>query len=148
VLQGGRVYAEGGGLAYLCHELATPGGRRWPMVGVVPAVAHLVTSPPPPAPVEITLAQTNWLGEGWSQLRGYVNGRWRLEPTAPLVCFAAEDGHELDLVGAHQVIGSRIHLNFAAQPEFLQAFFAPHRLVGGDEALDLALTQTDPDSGA
>ena len=42
VLQGGRVYAEGGGLAYLCEEIATPKGQRWPMVGVLPAVAHLV----------------------------------------------------------------------------------------------------------
>jgi cobyrinic acid a,c-diamide synthase len=127
VLEGGRVYAEGGGLAYLCQELAMPDGRRWPMAGVLPAIAHLVASPPPPSPVEITLAQTNWLGEGWSQLRGYVNGRWRLEPTEAVICYAAEEGHELDLIGAHQVIGSRIHLNFAAQPEFLQAFFAPHR---------------------
>jgi cobyrinic acid a,c-diamide synthase len=138
VLQGGRVYAEGGGLAYLCEEIATSDGRRWPMVGVLPAVAHLVESPPSPAPVEITLAQTNWLGEGWSQLRGYLNGRWRLEPTAPMTCFAAEEGHELDLVGTRQVIGSRIHLNFAAQPEYLQAFFVPHPPLGELTALHRA----------
>ena len=43
-----------------------------------------------------------------------------------MTCFAAEEGHELDLVARRQVIGSRIHLNFAAQPEYLQAFFVPH----------------------
>ncbi len=135
VFNGGRVYAEGGGLAYLCESIdlgdsagggAGGSGRIVPMAGLLPAVARLRDDVPPPEPVEVTLAQGNWLGEGWSQLRGYLNRRWELTPTGPLTRYAAEEGHELDLVGTGQAVGSRIHLNFAAQPEFLRAFFAPH----------------------
>lgn len=132
---GGRVYAEGGGLAYLCESIDLGErrgkgrgecGRVLPMAGLLPAVAELHDDAPPPEPVEVTLSQGNWLGEGWSQLRGYLNRRWQLRPTGPLTCYAAEEGHEHDLVGTARTIGSRIHLNFAAQPEFLRAFFAPH----------------------
>jgi cobyrinic acid a,c-diamide synthase len=126
VFAGGRVYAEGGGLAYLCESIDRGDGQRTPMVGLLPAVARLNVDAPPPEPVEVTLAQGNWLGEGWSQLRGYLNRRWELLPTGEMTRYAAEAGHELDLLGTAQAVGSRIHLNFAAQPEFLRAFFAPH----------------------
>ncbi|MEX2186087.1 MAG: hypothetical protein WD875_04800 [Pirellulales bacterium] len=131
VFTGGRVYAEGGGLAYLCEsiDLGQHGGsncRVVPMAGLLPAVARRRADAPPPAPVAGSLAQGHRRGEGWSQLRGYLNRRWELTPTGPLTRYAAEDGHELDLVGSAQAVGSRIHLNFAAQPEFLRAFFAPH----------------------
>jgi cobyrinic acid a,c-diamide synthase len=126
VFAGGRVYAEGGGLAYLCESIDLGDGPLTPMVGLLPAIARLNLDAPPPEPVAVTLAQGNWLGEGWSQLRGYLNRRWELIPTGHLTRYAAEDGHELDLVGAAQAVGSRIHLNFAAQPEYLRAFFAPH----------------------
>jgi hypothetical protein len=96
------------------------------MAGVFPAKARLARHAPPPLPVAVTLSQGNWLGEGWSEVRGYLNRRWELAPAAPLETYAAEPGHEFDLVGHRNAIGSRIHLNFAAQPEFLQAFFAPH----------------------
>lgn len=132
VFGGGRVYAEGGGLAYLCQEMIDEQGRPWPMAGILPAAARLAGQPPAPRPVEVTLAQGNWLGEGWSQLRGYVSGRWDVEPRGPLRRYAAQAGHELDLIGVQNAIASRIHLNFAAQPEFLQAFFVPHRLAAGE----------------
>lgn len=126
MISGGRVYAEGGGLAYLCESIELPDGRDVAMMGLLPAIARLRADVPPPEPVEVTLSQGNWLGEGWSQLRGYLNRRWEVLPTGHLTRYAAEEGHELDLVGTAQAVGSRIHLNFAAQPEFLKAFFAPH----------------------
>jgi cobyrinic acid a,c-diamide synthase len=126
VIAGGRLYAEGGGLAYLCEGIELADGSLRPMVGVLPAVARHVSVAAKPRPVELTLAQGNWLGEGWSRLRGYLHNRWDLQPTGPLRCYAAQEGHELDIVGHRQAIGSRIHLNFAAQPEFLRAFFSPH----------------------
>jgi cobyrinic acid a,c-diamide synthase len=36
---GGRLYAECGGLAYLCQQLETADGQRWSMVGVLRATA-------------------------------------------------------------------------------------------------------------
>lgn len=38
VFAGGRVYAEGGGLAYLCEAIERENGLRTPMVGLLPAV--------------------------------------------------------------------------------------------------------------
>ena len=121
---GRRVYAEGGGLAYLCQKLETPRGQWVPMVGALPALARINPQPAPPAPVELTFGQGNWLGTSGSRVRGYLNTHWILEPIAGLTGYLAEPGHEFDLVGQYQVIGSRLHLNFAAQADFLQAFLA------------------------
>lgn len=123
--RGGRVYAEGSGLAYLCQEVALPGNRNYPMAGVLPAVARLNPAPSPPEPVELTLANDTWLAAENSRLRGYLNTNWLIEPVGPLASFAAEPRHALDLVGRKRVLGSRLHLNFAAQPALLPSFFRP-----------------------
>ena len=125
---GGRVYAEGGGLAYLCQRLETPDGTMVPMVGALPAVARMNGQMAAPLPIEASVATANWLAPAGARLRGYLNGHWLLEPVGPLVSYLAESGHELDLVGQYQVIGSRLHLNFAAQAEFLKGFFKPRSL--------------------
>ncbi|MCL4191118.1 MAG: hypothetical protein KJZ87_05190 [Thermoguttaceae bacterium] len=124
---GRRIYAEGGGLAYLCQELETPEGDQVRMVGLVPAKARLTAAPISPQPVEITVAQSTWLGERGTRLRGYHNSTWELEPHAPLVSLALEPEFRYDLVGSYQFVGSLFHFNFAAQPEFLERFFSPYR---------------------
>jgi hypothetical protein len=96
------------------------------MVGALPAVARLRPDCAPPQPVELTLRRSIWLGEGWSRIRGYLNPRWELWPCGPLSSYASEPVHELDLVGRHQAIGSRVHINFAAQLDYLESFFQPH----------------------
>ena len=121
---GRRIYAEGGGLAYLCQHL-DDGAHRRPMVGALPATAHLEMKTYEPRAVEFSVARDCWLAPTGTRLRGYVNPAWRLQPTGPLHQFA-EAGHELDLVGRHQAIGSRVHLHFAAHADGLGGFFAPH----------------------
>src|SRR5690348_8020477 len=116
---GRRVYAEGGGLAYLCEHLETPKGELVPMLGVLPAIARLSRQRTPVQPVEVTLAKDNWLAAADTQLRGYLNSNWSIEPTGPLGELLNETGREQDLFGQFQVVGSRIHLNFAAQPSVL-----------------------------
>jgi cobyrinic acid a,c-diamide synthase len=127
---GGRVYAEAGGLAYLCQQMVLPTGRRLPMVGALPAVASRVAQPQPPQPAEATLRADNWLAERGSRLRGYLNSNWRIQPIGPLVRLAKEEPLHTSLVSRDGVIGSRLHLNFAAQPNFLRRFFQPIPLVG------------------
>lgn len=122
---GGRVYAEASGLAYLCQQMVLPDGRRFPMVGALPAVARFNPAPTPPQPVEITLANDIWLANEGARLRGYLNTDWLLEPVGPLASYAAEPQRALDLVGRKQVLGSRLHVNFAAQPDLLPSFFRP-----------------------
>jgi hypothetical protein len=96
-----------------------------PMVGALPAVARLTPQITPPVPCEATIALNNWLAPAGTSLRGYLNGRWTLEPSGPLVSYVGSAGQELDLVGQYQVIGSRLHLNFAAQSQLLKGFFRP-----------------------
>jgi cobyrinic acid a,c-diamide synthase len=125
VCSGKRIYAEGGGLAYLCQHVETADGIRTPMVGALRAVAKRNPVRVAPVPVEITLAGESWLGTAGTKLRGYRNSNWMLEPTGCIARLAQEADCEFDLVGRHQAIGSRIHLNFAAQPTLLGGFLRP-----------------------
>jgi cobyrinic acid a,c-diamide synthase len=136
---GRRVYAEGGGLAYLCEHLETPKGELVPMLGVLPAIARLSRQRTPVQPVEVTLAKDNWLGAADTPLRCYFNSTWCIEPTGPMGELLKETGREQDLLGQFQVVGSRIHLNFAAQAGVLANFFRPagaiHALAGSRGAI-------------
>jgi cobyrinic acid a,c-diamide synthase len=120
---GGKVYAEGGGLAYLCQHMVLDQGRQASMAGVLPAVARLTAGPASVRPVELSLAQDTWLGPARSQLRGYLNSRWTIERLGPLSSYAAQRQCKDDLVGRNNVFGSRVHLDFAAQPQLLASFF-------------------------
>jgi cobyrinic acid a,c-diamide synthase len=125
VCSGRRIYAEGGGLAYLCQHVESADGQRTPMVGALRAIARRNAVRSRPEPVELTLAADSWLGLTGTRLRGYRNTNWLLEPTGCITHFALEKGCEFDLIGRHQAIGSRLHLNFAAQPNLLGGFFRP-----------------------
>jgi cobyrinic acid a,c-diamide synthase len=123
---GGRFYAEGGGLAYLCREVRLQDGRRFPMAGLLPAVACENRHAATPRPVEVTLAYDTWLGESATTLRGYLNTAWRIEPAFPLASCALEPERSADFFCYGRIIGSRVHIHFAAQEEFLRRFFQPH----------------------
>ena len=122
---GGRMYAEGGGLAYLCQQIEIAPGELGRMVGIFPAIARLGQDHNPPTPVEATLGQETWLGQPGTRLRGYRNPCWRLKPVGPLVGCLVEPEHRYDLVKSCRAIGSQLHLNFAAQPELLSNFLQP-----------------------
>jgi cobyrinic acid a,c-diamide synthase len=127
--RGRRVYAEDGGAAYLCRQMALPDGRRLPMVGLLPAVAWQDPNPEPVRPVELTLTDGSWLGEDADRVRGYLNSGWVLQPTGAMdnSCVVQPRHHE-DLIVRHGTIGSRIHLNLAAQPQLLHSFLQPRSL--------------------
>lgn len=123
--QGKRLYAEGGGLAYLCQALEDGQARWHGMAGVFPAVARLQRPPREPAPVEMIVRHPNWLARAGGVLRGYRNGQWKLEPVGVLSCLAEEQPGQYDLVQAGGAVGSRVHLNFAANADLLSGFFQP-----------------------
>jgi cobyrinic acid a,c-diamide synthase len=125
VSSGGRIYAECGGLAYLCQEIELADGCRWPMVGVLPSSAEFDATPARLLPTEVRLTSDNWLGPAGQCWRGYLSPRWRLHPAAGLERCGSEAGHECDVVKCHQAIGSRIYLNFAATSDLLDHFFSP-----------------------
>jgi cobyrinic acid a,c-diamide synthase len=127
VCSGRRVYAEGGGMAYLCQQMHLPDGTATPMVGVLPADAHLAGSGPlRPEPVVVRCECDTWIAGKGQTIRGYHNGAWRLEPRPGATpCFLSGTS-AVDGLVRHHCLGSTVHLNFAAQPRVLRAFFAPH----------------------
>jgi cobyrinic acid a,c-diamide synthase len=120
------VYAEGGGMAYLCHEVVLDDGERWPMCGALRATARLDPQATAPRPTRLTIANDNWLAPAETQWLGYLNRRWSLEPSGGVRACVQDAGHECDVVQAHQAVGSRLHVNLAARDELLDRFFEPH----------------------
>jgi cobyrinic acid a,c-diamide synthase len=129
---GGRIYAEGGGLAYLCQQIKLPDGQSWPMVGAVSAIACLNSEASPPSPVELTMVRDTWLGPPPLRWAGYLNQRWSIARAAGEARGSLGAANETDMIGAHQAIGSRLHMNFAAREELLDRFFEPHRGSSGE----------------
>jgi len=125
VCGGRRIYADGGGLAYLCQSLETPEGQVLPMVGALPARARANPARQPLQPLELSLGRHTWLAEEGASLRGYLSSTWLLEPTGPLAGCFAQPEHAFDLVAAKGVLGSRMQINFAMQPGFLPRFISP-----------------------
>ena len=151
VCRGRRIYAEGGGLAYLCQRLETPEGRLQTMVGVFPATARLASPLVPVEPIEVQLGRHTWLAEAGESLRGYLNHNWQVDASANLCsCSAREYGPTDTLLAApingqpqheplasqgcavfnrRRAVGSRVHFNFAllpgVLPHFLQADSSP-----------------------
>ncbi len=127
VCTGLRVYAEGGGAAYLCQQIQLADGAAVPMVGVFPAAAQVVTRVGGrPRAVTLDTNQPTWMTNLGQTIRGYTHGRWRIEPRGPLKpCFSSPSADAAGFV-RHHCVGSTVHLNFAAQPRVLKSFFAPH----------------------
>jgi len=122
---GGRVYGEGGGLAYLCRELDLGDGRCYPMAGLLPAVARRAQTCGSPEPVEITFAAGCWLVDEGDFLRGYRHPEWLIEPQGTMIHYAQAPEQRLDLVGRGNVVGSRLLVNLAANEHLLRRFMAP-----------------------
>jgi cobyrinic acid a,c-diamide synthase len=126
VCEGRRIYAEGGGLAYLAEELIGPAGRQ-PMLGLIPLCVRLSEDAQPLRAVELTLSDNSWMSDRQLSLKGYQNSNWHLEPTGSVSRLCSVDGNEHDLLVYKQVIGSRVYLNFAAEPQTLCSLLAPRK---------------------
>jgi cobyrinic acid a,c-diamide synthase len=122
---GGLIYGEGSGMAYLCREIDLGDGRRVPMTGLLPAVAHRIDPAGPPEPVELTFAAGCWMVEEGDFLRGYRHPGWQIEPCGTMVSYAEAPDQRLDMLGRGNVIGSRLMVNLAANDHLLRRFIAP-----------------------
>ncbi len=125
---GRRIYAEGGGAAYLCRQMETPWGEFKRMAAVVPAVARWLREPAPPTPAEVRLARPTWLGSTGTLLRGYRNSHWQFVPLDGSRTTLSDEADQYEILGDFQAIGSPIHLDFAADPCCLNHLFYPERV--------------------
>ncbi|HEX3871367.1 MAG TPA: hypothetical protein VHV77_13070 [Pirellulales bacterium] len=121
VCSGGRVYAEGGGLAYLCQFLDAADGRRLPMCGILPASAALAAPFERLRPIEVSLVADSWLGQAETSLRGYYNPNWRISPMGTLAALTANVDDRPGIFRHYHVVGSCVHINFAAQLHLLRS---------------------------
>jgi len=123
--RGGRVYAEGTGLSYLCRQVELADGTANAMAGLLPATARQVSRRPQLEPLEIEFGAPSWLFDAESPLRGYRDNSWQIEPTGPLLTFARGEEHRLDILGRGNVIGSRLAIHFSSQHSLLRRLGAP-----------------------
>jgi cobyrinic acid a,c-diamide synthase len=122
---GGRIYAEGSGLAYLCRQIVLADGQTANMAGLLPATARQ-TEEGDAEPMEIAFGASCWLADARTKMRGYRTGGWQIEPTGAMLSYARNPQCRCDVVGRGNVLGSRISVNFAAQPHLLRRFFSPY----------------------
>jgi cobyrinic acid a,c-diamide synthase len=122
---GGRVYAEGSGLAYISRQVVTAEGDSIPMAGLIPAIARRISVTRQYEPVELTTGSASWLFPALEELRGYRETDWAIIPAGPMLTYARQRELRLDLLARGNVIGSRVVFHFASRPEILQRFLAP-----------------------
>lgn len=123
--RGGRVYAEGTGLAYLCRQVELLDGTMLTVAGLLPASARQVSKRTDFEPVEVECGASSWLFDAQQPLRGYRDNSWQIEPAGPMLTFARGEQHRLDILGRGNVIGSRIPVHFSAQRSLLRRLGAP-----------------------
>jgi len=118
--QGGRVLAEGGGLAYLSQRMIDGGGRSIPMCGVLPLTARRRGAQGDETPLaRLPLKASCWIGRRGQTLRGYFDSQWALDSIGQVKrCAVAPDG-EVAVLARRNVVGSRMRLFPAANPQLL-----------------------------
>jgi cobyrinic acid a,c-diamide synthase len=119
--QGGRIFAECGGLMYCCRELADAEGRAFPMLDLLPA--RTVMQKRLAALGYITWRATGptLLGLAGTELRGHVYHYSRLEALGPLQpqALLGRDGEQgrPDGFTCDGLLAGYAHLHFASRPE-------------------------------
>jgi cobyrinic acid a,c-diamide synthase len=121
---GGRIYAEGSGVAYLCDELVLPGGRSIAMSGLLPAKARYLGRAVA-EPAEVTFGTSSWIAPAGMSIRGYRHSGWHIEPRPSATTYAKDPQGRADVVACGNVIGSRVLVNLAANRHLLRRFFEP-----------------------
>jgi cobyrinic acid a,c-diamide synthase len=123
---GGSVYAEAGGLAYLCDTFETADGKTYSLAGALPATARCLPTQDAPEACELQLPRDTWLGDTGTRLRGYRSAAWQISLT-PTPGLTATPDQSPSLIVRRGLVGSMAQVDFAAQPELLARFFEPVR---------------------
>jgi len=128
---GRPVYAECGGLMYLCRTLEKKDGTQYPMAGVIPASTRMLDRLKSLGYVEVTLKAASLWGAEGAALRGHEFHYSELtaDPTADAAWrtvytlkkrqsdSAAKEGFQ-----SGRVLASYSHLHLASHPEALRYF--------------------------
>ncbi len=128
-IEGGLpTYAECAGLMYLCRGI-TWQGKRYEMVGVIPAEVELSKRPAGHGYVELEVtAENRWFGRG-HMLRGHEFHHSRVAPVAPMdTACVVKRGHgidgRVDGIIYKSLFAAYMHLHALGNPEWAVAFAA------------------------
>lgn len=113
------VYAECGGLVYLCRELEVDGRRR-KLVGALPLAARMTGSRQALGYVEAEARTDNLMFASGERVRGH-EFHWSAidwqEENLAYDCFSSrEPGGRVDGFSAGNLLASYVHINFAGNP--------------------------------
>ncbi|MCX5854425.1 MAG: cobyrinic acid a,c-diamide synthase, partial [Deltaproteobacteria bacterium] len=128
---GRAVYAECGGLMYLCRNLETKEGIIYPMVGVIPASTRMLDRLKSLAYVDVTLNADSLWGARGATLRGHEfhyseltsdpteNTQWKTVYTLKRRSLddATQEGFQNG-----RILASYTHLHLASRPTALKYF--------------------------
>ncbi len=127
---GAPIYAECGGLMYLCEGIRTLDGRMWPMAELVPGIAAMNDRLQAIGYVEVEFRGATILGPARMRLRGHQFRYSTMEPTAGSAGVtrmytvtprwgggAFEEGY-----AAANVLASYVHTHWASNPAAAAGF--------------------------
>ncbi|WP_276789350.1 cobyrinate a,c-diamide synthase [Veillonella magna] len=117
------IYAECGGLMYMCHSVVDFNGNELPMVGLVPAVCRMQDKLQKVGYVTATALQDTLLAPQGVRLRGHEFHFSTMEPMTETFpwAFQFEGGRKpVNYSGGYaknNILASYLHLNFAGNDE-------------------------------
>ena len=127
---GRPIYAECGGLMYLCDAIVTASGERHAMVGLITGTACVERSLQAIGYAEVDTARASMLGPAGTRARGHQFRYSRMEGHAPGQLYALRTPYSGEAVVAREgyeagsVLASYVHLCFASAPAIAQSIVA------------------------
>ena len=124
-IAGMPIYAECGGFMYLCRDIRTKEGRRYPMAGCFPYTSSMFDRLKSLGYREITLMNDTILGKAGQLIRGhefhYSDITHKQEDDAIEMVYAVSDRRGEDKTPEgyrrRRTLGSYIHLHFGSCPD-------------------------------
>jgi cobyrinic acid a,c-diamide synthase len=126
-LKGMPIYAECGGLMYLCRELTDLNGRIYPMTGCFTFATRMLDRLKTLGYREISLKTDTVLGLAGSMIRGHEFHYSEIIPPAEstkvyTVTSRSGEAHVEEGFHINNTLGSYIHLHFGSHPDAAPAF--------------------------
>jgi cobyrinic acid a,c-diamide synthase len=121
---GAPIYAECGGLMYLCEALIDFEGHAHEMVGLVPARTIMQRAKLSLGYVEVEVLKDNILSHKGERFRGQTFHYSVLEGENPDPCYLAKHGENLSYDGysLKNLLATYIHAHFVAAPQLAENF--------------------------
>lgn len=124
------IFSECGGFMYLCREICSTGGERFPMVGCFPFQARMYDRLKSLGYREITLSKPAVIGDTGLRARGHefhyseIDTEIELSDIETVFTVTARAGLKKPSTGyqIRRTLGSYIHLHFGSQPEVGKRF--------------------------